>query len=445
LISLGGNGDLSWLDPTVGDGFNAIRYLQRSSTSDTFDGHSWEEPGNKLSSNRWYASAQILADGSLFVASGSLNGGQPVNLPNNNPTYEILDAQGFSKGSSHVMEILDRNPPYYMYPMLHLLKDGTLFVFVAKSAQMFDVGKGAIVRHFPDLVGDYRTYPNTGGSVLLPLTSDNDWNPDIVICGGGAYMDLESPTDASCGRIRPLSEDANWELDSMPYGRGMVEGTLLPDGSVVWLNGCKTGSQGFELAKNPALEALIYDPKRPLGERWTRGASSEIPRLYHSIALLLLDGTILVAGSNPYDMPKLEPPNNPDHPFVTEFRVEIYTPPYLQGEKANRRPTDITLSTKDLKADGSSFEIQYTAPYWAEEVRVALYHGGLVTHSLHMGHRMMFLDFERKTFVRPKSDLDRNTLKVQMPPNRNVAPPGPYVVYVVVDGVPGIGQFVMVS
>lgn len=32
-----------------------------------------------------------------------------------------------------------------------------------------------------------------------------------------------------------------------------------------------------------------------------------------------------------------------------------------------------------------------------------------------------------------------------MPPNNNVAPPGPYVVYVVVDGVPGVGQFVMVS
>lgn len=31
-----------------------------------------------------------------------------------------------------------------------------------------------------------------------------------------------------------------------------------------------------------------------------------------------------------------------------------------------------------------------------------------------------------------------------MPPTPNLAPPGPYVVYVVVDGVPAVGQMVMV-
>jgi hypothetical protein len=37
------------------------------------------------------------------------------------------------------------------------------------------------------------------------------------------------------------------------------------------------------------------------------------------------------------------------------------------------------------------------------------------------------------------------TITVTMPPNKNVAPPGPYVVYVMMDGVPGMGQFVMVN
>lgn len=31
------------------------------------------------------------------------------------------------------------------------------------------------------------------------------------------------------------------------------------------------------------------------------------------------------------------------------------------------------------------------------------------------------------------------------PPNNNVAPPGPYVVYIVVDGVPSVGQIVSVK
>jgi len=77
---------LNFIDPTVVDGFNAIRYLSRSSSDASLDGQNWREPGNKMASKRWYASAQILADGRVFVASGSLNGLDPTVPANNNPT-----------------------------------------------------------------------------------------------------------------------------------------------------------------------------------------------------------------------------------------------------------------------------------------------------------------------------------------------------------------------
>ena len=383
-----------------------------------------------------------MPDGSIFVASGSLNGLDPTVPENNNPTYEILNNQGITNGVTVPMAILAKNQPYYMYPFLHLLSDGSLFVFVSKSAELFDVATNTTVKAFPDLPGDYRTYPNTGGSVLLPLSSANNWAPDIIICGGGAYQDITSPTDPSCGRIQPLSADPAWELESMPEGRGMVEGTLLPDGTVIFLNGGNRGAQGFNLAADPAYEALIYNPSKPLGQRFTTGASSAIARLYHSVALLLLDGTLMVAGSNPVQMPILTPvPNQvPSEDYVTEFRVEIYTPPYLQGESANRRPTDVVLGSKTLKADGSTFLVAFNAPPGAETVRVALYHGGFVTHSVHMNHRMAFLNVEGWV----PGSLSQS-LVVQMPPDGNVAPPGPYVVYVTVDGVPAVGQFVMVG
>ncbi len=156
------------------------------------------------------------------------------------------------------------------------------------------MGTNTIVTELPDLAGDYRTYPNTGGSVLLPLSSQNNWAPDIVICGGGAYQDITSPTDPSCGRIQPLSANPTWEMEAMPEGRGMVEGTLLPDGTVIWLNGGNRGAQGFGLMADPTLEALLYEPNKPLGQRFSTLASSTIPRLYHSVATLLLDGTLLV-------------------------------------------------------------------------------------------------------------------------------------------------------
>jgi Glyoxal oxidase N-terminus len=97
-----------------------------------------------------------------------------------------------------------------MYPFINLLRDGSLFICVSKSSELFDVSSGSTIKTFPDLPGDYRTYPNTGGSVLLPLSSSDNWAPSIIVCGGGAYQDISSPTDPSCGRIRPLDANANW-------------------------------------------------------------------------------------------------------------------------------------------------------------------------------------------------------------------------------------------
>jgi Domain of unknown function (DUF1929)/Glyoxal oxidase N-terminus len=386
-----------------------------------------------------------MPDGTIFVASGSLNGLDPLKSENNNPTYEVLDENGITSGVNIPMDILVQNQPYFMYPFLHLLRDGSLFAFTATSSQVFEVGNSEVLKTLPELSGMYRTYPNTGGSVLLPLSAGTDYEPEIIICGGGAYQDLPSPTDPSCGRIRPLDEDAEWEMDAMPEGRGMVEGTLLPDGTVLWLNGAQRGAEGFGIADTPALEALIYDPAANLGKRWSRAGTSEIPRLYHSVALLLLDGTVAIAGSNPNEMPILSEevdPNNPARAFPTDFRIEIYTPPYLIGDRAHKRPDRISLSTDQLTADGSTFQIDFRAPEGAEKVKISLYHGGFVTHAVHMGHRMVWLDSEGWM-----EGGGMQYLVVKMPSQEwgnGVLPPGPYVVYVVVDGVPGVGQFVMV-
>ncbi|KAI9743469.1 MAG: hypothetical protein M1818_002781 [Claussenomyces sp. TS43310] len=437
VVSLGGNAPLAWLDPTIGDGFDAVRYLHRSSTDPSLNGRNWTEPGNKLASNRWYASAQTMSNGSIFVASGSLNGLDPTVLTNNNPTYEILNASAVSQGVNFVLDILKKNQPYYMYPFLHLLPDDSLFIFVSKSSEQYSVASQRTIKTFPELSGDYRTYPNTGSSVLLPLSSSKDWRPEIIICGGGAYQDITSPTDPSCGRIQPFSDTPEWEMDAMPEGRGMVEGTLLPDGTIIWLNGGNRGAQGFGLMADPTQTALLYEPGRSLGQRFSTLASSDIPRLYHSVALLLLDGTLMVAGSNPVQMPVLTP--DAQNPYATEFRVERYTPPYLEGANSTRRPKDIVLSCKTL-IPKATFTAVFSVPAGAVAPSVVLYQGGFVTHSLHMGHRMVVCD----TAGWVAGNIKQNLI-VTMPPNSSIVPPGPYVVYVLADGIPGIGQFVRIG
>ena len=147
-----------------------------------------------------------------------------------------------------------------MYPFLHLLPDGSLFIFTDRSSQLFDVTTNYTIKVMPDLAGMHRTYPNTGGSVMLPLHKASNYSAEIMICGGGHHQGIDSPCDASCGRITPLSSDPHWTYSTMPQPRVMVEAVLLLDGTVLWINGAQVGAQGFGIADSPAVEALIYHP-----------------------------------------------------------------------------------------------------------------------------------------------------------------------------------------
>ncbi|KAI5301135.1 hypothetical protein KEM55_002225 [Ascosphaera atra] len=443
LLAVGGNAGLGWLDPTVGDGFKGIRLLRREFDGHSLDGNHWIEPGQKLDSERWYPTVQIMPNGHVLVVSGSLTGLDPMNPKNNNPTYEMLNADAKPYGGSIAMPILADNQPYYMYPYVHVLKDGNIFIFVSRSSELFDIRNGKTVKKYPDLNGDYRSYPNTGSSALMPLRAEDDWEPEVMVCGGGSYVDITSPTDNSCGRIKPLSNEPEWRLELMPNGRTMTEAQLLPDGTILWINGCNKGAQGFGVAKDPIYDAWIYDPEKPVRQRWFIAGTSRIARLYHSVAFLLLDGTVMVAGSNPVEMPVLRAdPTNPALAYVTEFRVEVYTPPYLVGRKGRDRPSGLRISTKILKPGATNFTIQFiTHGNAVNELKVALYYGGFVTHSLHMGSRLLFLrhqGFEA-------GSKGKQEVTATMPESGNVVPPGPYVVYAVVDGVPSEGQFVMID
>lgn len=53
-------------------------------------------------------------------------------------------------------------------------------------------------------------------------------------------------------------------------------------------------------AQDPALRPVYYNPTAAAGSRFDTSASaSTIPRMYHSTATLLADGSVFVAGSNP--------------------------------------------------------------------------------------------------------------------------------------------------
>jgi hypothetical protein len=63
----------------------------------------------------------------------------------------------------------------------------------------------------------------------------------------------------------------------------------LPDGTYLILNGAHQGQAGFGLAVDPNFNAVLYEPLRPLHNRFTVLANTTVARMYHSEAILMDD------------------------------------------------------------------------------------------------------------------------------------------------------------
>ena len=86
----------------------------------------------------------------------------------------------------------------------------------------------------------------------------------------------------------------------------------------------------MSLATDPVFKPAIYDPSKPKGSRWSSAGmkDSVIPRLYHSGALLLPDGRVMVAGSNPGADVSLKADNIP-YPVRCVFIYLVYLIAYV--------------------------------------------------------------------------------------------------------------------
>ena len=60
---------------------------------------------------------------------------------------------------------------------------------------------------------------------------------------------------------------------------------------------CSSQYGGGGIFREAVNNAWMYDPYAPRGQRFTVMAATNIPRFYHSVAMLMPDGSVFVAGS----------------------------------------------------------------------------------------------------------------------------------------------------
>lgn len=391
----------------------------------------WNRKEN-MKHGRWYPTCIMLSDGRILVMAG-LQKQFPWVFLNKLEIYSEDVGWQRLKGADHWLPL---------YPRLHLLPNGDIFYAGSYNTHYtFPF----VVKAFPSASLNVTTQkwtvfgnPNNvnreeGTTVMLPLHPP-EYTARIMLIAGGTPTGKDAISDVemidfseSQPRYRPIQ--------SLKHPRYYAYAVLLPDQSILVIGG-KTGKKGHlhdsqfkpdnmhdnhhdhdkDISHHPdaILEPELYSPK---DRKWHPMADMIVDRLYHSNALLLPDGRVVTAGSNP-------------HRTVNELRIEIFRPRYLYS---NHRPR-ITGFKEKIKY-GEAFEIE--SPDTGNIGAVALIRPSVTTHCVNSEQRYVGLEFSQKS---------SSVLSAKMPSNKNIVPLGYYMLFIInEDNIPSVASFVSVG
>jgi hypothetical protein len=350
-----------------------------------------------MAHGRWYPTGTVLGDGRAMIFSG---------LNETGGTNTSVEFYSPSSGWSAAFAA-PWTPP--LYPRMHVLPNGNVFYSGATTgSSIFNPSTHAWTTNvaFTNYSGT-RTY---GSSVLLPLTPANNYAPKVIIMGGG------NPSTNTTELIDLSAATPKWvNGPNMSQPRIEMNATILPSGQILALG----GSLNDEDTNTASLNADLYDP---ISGKFSSAGALVYARLYHSVSLLMPDGTVWVAGGNPQR-------------GTYEPHMEVYTPQYLLNADgtAATRPA-IAGTSSSVIGYGGAFQVQ--TPDAASIANVVLMRNGAVTHAFDMDQRYVGLSFS----------VGAGVLNVAGPPNGNIAPPGYYMLFILNSaGVPSVATIVQLS
>jgi hypothetical protein len=343
---------------------------------------------------RWYPTVITLASGELLVLGGIDENKEAVVTPelwNPETGWQLLTGAA----SSDLYSKLNG----WNYP----------WGFVAPDGRVFVAGRRALM-WYVDPKNDRNVIAgNRGDGVTRDWGSAVMYDTGKILVLGGGRTPVNTAVTIDINGNNPVSTPT----DSMAFARKFQNATLLADGTI-FVNGGSSGSTN-------SMTTVVYDSEiwDPETEQWKLGARASRPRMYHSTALLLPNGTVVTMGG--------------DRPIpARNFNAEIYYPPYLfkkdgSGELA---PRPSITHVDELNYD-ASFNVDFSGA--ADVSRVVLIRTGSVTHSFNSDQRFLELDFSKSG----------NSLTVQVPEKPELAPPGYYMLFIFdEDGVPSEAKIV---
>ena len=359
-------------------------------------------PSASMNYTRWYPTGTVMPNGDIIAQGGSLNGvdGTPISIPE---VYSADTGWRALPGADSDYAY-DGGQRRWWYPRAWAAPNGQLFSISGSAMWYLDpTGDGEII--------PAGTFP--GGNIGATSTAVM-YRPGLILqAGGGAFKNGgggDGSRDVTIVDIRSGAPKLS-SAAPMRRSRHWANSTVLPDGTVLVTGGARGNNADVDVRYRPEL----WDPDT---NAWTLLEPMDLPRLYHSTALLLPDATVLVGGGG-----------SPGP--VLNRNAQVFSPPYLfDGNRAAARPT-ITSAPSKL-AYGQTFDVRVGG----DVDRFTLVRHGAVTHSFNTGQR----------FIELSSSGTGRTRRVTAPDAATTAPPGSYMLFAIdTDGTPSVAAMVEID
>ena len=351
-------------------------------------GYTWSL-GPNMAAGRWYPTVTPLRNGEMLITSGRVN------------TPEVRTLAGGLRALSTASLSLP------LYPWMDVAPDGRAFYSgpdqTLRALDTSGTGAWQSLGQRDTINRDY------GGHALFDVGK-------MLVAGGGP-----SSKDARVVDVNGASPQVS-ATAPMAFGRRQHNLTVLADGSVLATGGNSSGAGLVD------LNAGVYPAElwNPATGQWRTLAAMQITRQYHSTALLLADGRVLSSGGGIC--------GTCDQVGYLGKNAEVFSPPYLFKADGTLAPRPAIDAAPAAAGYGAPIEVATGNP--AAIAKVALVRLGAVTHSDNMEQRYIPLSFTRGA----------TSLTATAPANANVAPPGPYMLFLVdTNGVPSVAHMVSIQ
>ncbi len=333
-----------------------------------------------LITGRDEATAVLLGDGRALAVAGDVAPNAAAAVP------ELAQPGSNWVGLTNASRSLPRRPWCF------LLANGMVAVAgPERTTRLLDVTGNGDWSVVSDMLFGAR---DGGTAVLVPGVTDR-----VMILGG------RSPATPTC-EIIDLSNGLGWRATaSMSAARRHHQATILADGSVLVTGGTLMGDE---------LQYAVYAAERfnPVLETWTDLDSMAVPRRNGSVALLLPDARVLVAGGGTGEAGS-----------ELHANAEIFSPPYLFK---GARP--LITAVADSMVYGDSLTVNTPDDSIAA---VWLVRAGTVSAGFNADQRALSLGFLPHV----------GNVRVAAPNDHEAAPPGHWLLYLVhASGAPSLGR-----